>query len=465
MSIAIITVGKRDLQFVDGKNCYCIDNLFEAQNHIKEKNNPEIIKWQPLFKKNDNSFEIDLVQKNKIDPPKNFESSKEDNKKALQDETNRILNNNLITFPLFEKAILGLSIYIKKNKLPKIEKVYLLYTNRQNFLGSADKKNNDRIKVEPYLFAELINDYIEKIKEFYNINNIVKIIPINLTEKITLEEIDLPSSIVIKLVKNAFDKYFAEIKENYNEDIYIISKAGIPDINNALNDIISFYFPSNINFFETDEKRANIKESEYHLFKEKLRIKYELRNRIKNFDFTGANDLIEKSDKENTYFLQEISDSNKKILKIASELLNGFMDEKEFENYDNFFNNPNDERLKKIFENIHEISSQDNAVNRSLLRIINLYAVSNWWGVITLINTTLEHAFLQILENSYPNSVDYKYKESNNSKDSIADKNSQEKILINYLMKKILRGLIGGLLKRLKKSLKKMKILIIKTHS
>ncbi|MCK4358508.1 MAG: hypothetical protein KAW92_07160 [Candidatus Cloacimonetes bacterium] len=384
MSVLIITIGNSDIQYVNKKKneCYPFDKkkLKDIQEKLQRNNK---ITWLPYLNKETNKAQIRQINK-----PLNFSASKKVK----------------ITFPLFEKILIKINEDINYNKWNKLEKIFVLYTNRYELL----KKNIELskfikgcIESEPWYFATLIQQKYVEIKNHYNLDfldiEIIKIKDNNgeIDRRIIIEYFD-------KFIRNKLSK-FSKMEED--NKILIACAGGIPDIKNVIEEVTTSYFPDNTIIYDQKQHTDNVVISTYHNYKKKAKDKYELEERISAYDFDSSWDIV-KEKKEKLDILSK-DDIAYKLIMLGHEWLSGDpITAKKL--CDQIRNNRNISKCDKdILGKMKEMLNKKNVASRSIVRVIYLLKKQNYWGVATVLVTAVEHLALSFINYLYPDSIDY----------------------------------------------------------
>jgi hypothetical protein len=393
MSILITTIGQRDLQVVQKNSCQPIErrDLMEFQKRISEA---EIsVKWQPYMKKKRlNQLENSFFSVKDLDmqPDKNLVHKVF--RKSQRPSQNKISLN--ITFPLIEKVLKKTNNDIIKNIWTPLGKIYIYYTDRHEaYANSADKKLKGRLKQEPWYFAHLIKQFYPQLKQYYNLTNFPSEI---MVIKVQTKSNDINRNDIIAFMDtNIYEKNKEIDTNNPAEKLVIACSGGLPDVKNVIEEVCSLYFPDNSYFYDQDQQNDNIRRSIYHEYKKKAKERYELINRIQNWDFAAAYSICSKP----TSLVHKKSDIYA-LVRLAHEWLSGdpVMAEKLCDDLTS-----KDSEHRNLYKTMKKMLSKDkNSSTRSLIRLMHLYRTRNYWGAATVLITAVENLCAKFICNAIP---------------------------------------------------------------
>ncbi|MBN2694672.1 hypothetical protein JXR93_08420 [bacterium] len=265
-SYLIVTIGQRDLQFViDNKENYKTAKKVVTQNDLELNESYKSYKWRKLSS---------LLGK-EID---NKGGSKEMDSELRE----AILSKKEIVFPIFERLILFVQKTINKNSDSDLKKIYLFYTDRQEFKNSG-KLEKDFTKDEPYFTAKVIEYFYPEIRDSYGIDADLEIIKIPYREKIE------PS-----VSFEFFDSFLQKnIDIDKNSHVFVGCAGGIPQIREVIQDLVLYYYPDNA--LITDQREDSEPEiSSHHIYKKLYSTKKDLIKMVEQWDFSGFYEKIER---------------------------------------------------------------------------------------------------------------------------------------------------------------------------
>lgn len=386
MSIAIITIGERDLQNICDNKAYEFKprnknniNIFVKRiEKLKEKMDSEELKYIPYIKN-------DITQENET-----FEDTCED----IFDE---------ITFPGFEKTLNGLKKYIENYKCEPITKVYILYSDRQKFLNQEiNPKLEKIIKKEPYFYAKIIEKFWNEIKR-ENELDFGEIRLINFVEDIDVKDIDINRNNMIEII----DKIIRNIKEenrfNNKSNVFVETTGGIPDIKNMIEEISINYFAEKTLIFDKSETKEVAEISKYHNYKLVSRYKQELLNAIESYNFNRGYELINVIRKYDGKF--DNTGKGRDLVEVIDMYLNGGLVQSKNKIHDNLRKYDSGEKNVILWKLAKNINTRKNKILNCIMRSIVMYRNKNYWGMATVLMIALELSFIELLAEEYKDSI------------------------------------------------------------
>ncbi|MBN2396380.1 MAG: hypothetical protein JXC36_07965 [Candidatus Atribacteria bacterium] len=406
MSILIITVGQRDVQYVKNNNCYSFDrfDLMKIQKQISE--NKILTKWQPY---------------------KNGANSINQHSDTIKYVTIVNLEEILVTFPLLEKILRKAKRDLSSHKLQNLEKILLYYTDRHELYDNCDDiQLKGFIRKEPWYFAKLFQKHYPEIREKYNLTDFPESIDLI---KIDLNENDINRSSIIRFLDGDLRSKISCLKRNDPLSKAIVAcSGGLPDVKNVIEEVCSLYFPDNCFFYDQDQKNDNIMHSVYHEYKKQAKERFELINSIKNWNFAAAYNICSSL----VSFVNKNSDLYY-LIELAHEWLSGDP-QKAMSLCDKLFNI--DTNNSELFRKMKiMLSKSENSSTRSIIRLMHLYRTRNYWGAATVLITAVENMCARFICNTIPQCCVNKYERFFFDKNTINNKykgfNPPQKILNN----------------------------------
>ncbi|HNZ26693.1 MAG TPA: hypothetical protein PLG34_08715 [Spirochaetota bacterium] len=377
MNLLIVTIGQRDVQYLDEqKRSYCPFDKFDLsviQDKLKELKEANQIEWS------------------------SYKGYNETRKSIRIDE---ISDKIKVVFPMFEK-IVEKTMELCGNKNELLDEIYIFYTDRTDL----DKVDKDIKKSEPYYFHILIESFFKDLKKAYKNNNAV----LN-CKKIDTYKGEGSSGFSVDSIFKYFANFFnKEIDLKRYDSIYIGAKPGIPDVRLSIENLSLIYAREKVVIFDQDELSGKIirsKNVENRLF-------YELKNvlelSLKNCDFSAAYNFISDSGYNQNYIKK--NSSLYKLLEISYKWL--YESSEEGIKYCNNFlicekDKKNLNLVKKMKNMLND--SLINIVEKSIIRSIDQLYQGKYMMAMVLLNIAVENIPFIMLDMDFPDILVFKYK-------------------------------------------------------